>query len=309
VKSSDARLRSDLIALGVALFAALAIGSVRARVAGLFHQAKTDHDTYTLPSPQQTVAVSLGWRSALADLVYAHVLVSYGLHFQEKRRFEFVGNYLETVNELDPKFRAPYRFADTLLTLGPIAPREKDYYQARKILERGMNELPYDSELWNTAGQFMAYLAPTAFKDPKVKEEWRLEGARRLARACELIGSDENIPFHCITAAGIFSKAGQREAMIQFLQRLLVVSDNDDIRQLALGYLGKVAGERERDEAEWRDQRFMVAWGKDLSHVTKNMVLVVGPPLDAAKCAGAPARYAPECAATWRSFGERSARR
>jgi hypothetical protein len=87
------------------------------------------------------------------------------------------------------------------------------------------------------------------------------------------------------------------------------VSDNDEIRSLALGYLGKAIGEQQRDEVEWRNQRFMAAWGKDLRYVEKNLVLVVGPPLDAPKCAGTPARWAPECAATWRSFGERLERR
>ena len=215
MRSSDAprpasRQAGQFVALAVALAAVVTIAGTRPRLADHFHRASVGSDVYALPNPEQTVVASLGWRSALADLIYAHVLVSSGLHIHEKRRFEFAGNYLDTINELDPKFRAPYHYADTLLTLSTVAPRVEDYVKARQILERGMDELPLDGELWSAAGQFMAYLAPSQLKDEEQKKEWRLAGARRLARACELVGKNENIPYHCITAAGIFTRAGQR---------------------------------------------------------------------------------------------------
>ncbi|MBE7480085.1 MAG: hypothetical protein HS104_08885 [Polyangiaceae bacterium] len=290
--------------LAIAL-AVLVIGFTRTRLTTRFHEIKATSDVYALPSPEQTVVVSLGWRSALADLIFSNVLVSYGIHLQERRRFEFVGNYLETINELDPKFRAPYRYADTLLTLGTVAPHPEDYARARKILERGMQELPHDGELWTQAGQFMAYLAPSTFKDEELKKEWKLEGARRLARACELVGHNENMPYHCITAATLLSKAGEREATIQFLERVLTVVDDEQVRALAAGYLNRTVGERERDEVHWRVERFANVWHEDLSYVSKDALLTVGPPIDAARCAGGAAG----CSASWRAWGERVERR
>lgn len=306
MRSSERRAsESPLVALVALAIAAAIIGFSRPKLAGDFERVKLTSDVYALPSPDQAVVASLGWRAAMADILYAHVLVSYGLHIQEKRRFEFVGNYLDTINALDPKFAAPYRYADTLLTLGSVAPRLDDYRKARQILERGMAELPYDTALWNTAGQFMAYLAPVQLPDPKEKQEWKLEGARRLARACELVGKNENIPFHCITAAGIFSRAGEREATAQFLEKVLAVVDDPEIRALALGYLAKSVGERERDEIQWRLDRFVGVWGDDLPFASKDVFLIVGPPFNVAACAGLPARLEPGCAASWQSWGER----
>lgn len=303
MRSSDRS--SVVLALAIALCAAVGVGLTRPTLASELHEVRLTSDVYPLPSPEQTVVASLGWRSALADVIYAHVLVSSGLHLQEKRRFEFVGNYLDTINALDPKFRSPYRYADTLLTLGTIAPRASDYVKARQILERGMDELPYDGELWNTAGQFMAYLAPTQFDDPKVKREWRLAGARRLARACELIGANDNIPFHCITAAGLFSRAGERDATVQFLRKVMAVVDDPDVRQLALGYLAKAVGEQERDLVQYRVDQFVGLWGKDLPFVSKDRYLVVGPPCDVARCAGQGTSRDVGCAVTWRDWAER----
>ena len=42
----------------------------------------------------------------------------------------------DTVNALDPKFRAPYRYTDTLLVLSAVKPLESDYDRARQIFER-----------------------------------------------------------------------------------------------------------------------------------------------------------------------------
>src|ERR1700690_2993990 len=90
--------------------------SVRAGLARDFARARTKRDIYALPSPRQAVAFSLGYRSAMAELIFAHVLVESGLHIQEHRRFDTLGTYLETVVALDPQFSTPYRLADTLLT-------------------------------------------------------------------------------------------------------------------------------------------------------------------------------------------------
>ena len=312
MKSSEAAwgfARSVGLAGVVMLAAAVTISATRPRLSSLFRQPAISRDVYPLPSAEQTVALSLGWRSGLADLLFAHALVSYGIHIQEKRRFEFAGDYLEAVIELDPRFRAPYRYADTILTLGSVRPREGDWHRARRILERGMREHPYDAELWNQAGQFMAYLAPGSLPDEATKQEWRIEGARRMARACELVGNNENLPFHCVTAATILSKAGERDATIQFLERVLTVVDNEEVRGLALSYLQKTAGESARDHVQWRAERFLEVWRTDLPYVTKEALLIAGPPLDVARCAGLGRARATNCARTWRTWGEQAARR
>jgi tetratricopeptide (TPR) repeat protein len=286
------------------LIGALAIGWLRPRLAERYRQLKVTTDMYALPSPEQTVAFSLGYRAALADLLFANVLVSYGLHFQERRRFEYVGRYLETINALDPKFRAPYRFSDTLLTLAPVAPRLEDYRKAREILERGLRELPDDGELWLTAGQYLAYLAPGRLTDANQKHEWRMSGARCLTRACELLGKDRNLPYQCITAATIFSREGNREAVIQFLERVLAVTDNEEIRALALGYLERTVGEQQREQAERQLERFRAVWKADLPFLSKDELLVLGPRTDPAYCAGRAQMREASCASSWRTWAD-----
>jgi hypothetical protein len=290
--------RSDLLpvlalTLGVGL-----LSFERARLADEHHRVTAKRDVYVLPPKDQAVAMSLGYRAALADLIFGHVLVAAGVHLTEKRLFEFAAPYLETVNELDPKFRDPYRYADAIITLQTVAVPEQAFRQARAILRRGTRELPYDQQLWAAAGQFLAYLAPAQLHDPAEQAEFRQEGARLMARACELIGSNENIPYNCITATKIFTDAGNRQASTALLQKLLVVSDDPEIRQMANA---KLAAMGEQAHA----LRFEKAWREDLAFVSHSFMATLGPRFDPAACAGKLANAHDEACTT--SFRDRFA--
>ncbi|MEI9940417.1 MAG: hypothetical protein WDO69_24650 [Pseudomonadota bacterium] len=292
--------RNNSIALTAIALAALSVNALRGPLNDRFFATKIRNDVFPLPPPNQVVAMSLGYRSALADLIFAHVLVSSGIHFQEKRSFEFVGQYIETINELDPKFEAPYRMADGLLTLQAKAVSREAYRQTRRILERGMREFPYNQGLWASAGQFFAYLGPTIFTDPKEQDEWRLTGARTLAHACELVGSNENIPYQCVIAAGLLTKSGEHTASRQFLERMLQVNDDPEIRSLVSALLKKAVGAEERDRSQARRDAFLQAWSKDLPFVSRGAISAIGPSWDSAACAAISA----ECATSWRAWGK-----
>jgi hypothetical protein len=293
------RTYGRLIPFAVAIVAIAAIGPLRSALNARYRLRESEGDVYPLPPAPQMVTLSLGYRAALADLVFAHVLVSSGIHVQEKRPFEFVGNYLDAINELDPQFERPYRLADTLLTLQAKQPPPENFRKARAILERGMKEFPFDAALWSTAGQYLAYLAPSGFTDPAERDEYRLAGGRILAHACELVSQDEAIPYHCIVAAGLLTEAGAQEASRQFLERVLMVNDDPQIRAMALGALAKIAKSAEPDRTQARYQRFQNAWATDLPFVTRGAYLTIGPNWQPAACAG----LSTSCATSWRAWG------
>ena len=303
MRSNSAPLRQKLFLFGLIVLSALLVDRARAHLFEAHRAARQQRDTYVLPSPELTKLTSLGYRAALADLLFAHVLVAYGQHFQEKRRFEFVARYLDAITTLDPRFREPYRLADTLITLQPKVPGEQDYRDARRLQERGLAQFPQDSELWLIAGQFAAYLAANYVPEAE-RDEFRLSGARKLARSCELVGSNENIPHHCITAASLLNDAGQVDAAQRFLERVLAVSDDPEIRSLAGGYLQHLVGEGSRARAEERLRRFRALWSKDLTFVSFDSLLLLGPGFDPYRCAGIPGRHTPGCATSFRAWGE-----
>lgn len=292
--------------VGLLIVVAAALGITELRGALLVRTAKLQEktDVYGLPSPEQVVVASLGYRSALADLLFANVLVWHGLHFAEKRRLEFAADYLDTVAALDPTFRETYYFGDTLITMQPVKPRHEDYVRARQLLEKGLAARPSDTELWLSTGQFIAYVAAPWLDDPKEQAAWRLAGAKILAHACELVGSNEELPFQCISAAGILDKAGERDAQIQFLERVLAASDNEALRDQVLAYLERALGDRSRERLRAREDRLRNAWRADLPFIDLTKELIVGPPIDAAACAGM-LEATSKCATTWADWRAR----
>ncbi|HWZ91942.1 MAG TPA: hypothetical protein VNW92_23925 [Polyangiaceae bacterium] len=279
---------------------AAAVGALRWRLDAAFSATKVRNDVYALPPPAQLVKLSLGYRSALADLIFAHVLVSSGLHYQDKRAFEFVGAYLNSVNALDPKFVTPYRFADTLLTMQARHVGEARYREARRILERGLAEFPFDQALWTQAGQFFAYLGPGVLSDPKEQEEWRLTGGRTLAHACELIGSNRDLPHQCVVAAGLLTKGGADAAARQFLERMKIVSDDPEILAFVEAQLRLV----DAADHQTRHDAFRSACAADLPFASLGAMQVIGPVWNPATCASDWSA----CATSWRSWGDAKSR-
>jgi hypothetical protein len=294
--------RSFVAQIALGMLAVAVIALCRARLLPLDERVHTEHDIYALPGPSQLVTLSLGYRSALADLIFSHVLVSSGIHIQERRQFEFVDRYLDAINTLDPTFRDPYRYADTLLVVQAHQVPTRNYYQARTVLRRGLAQFPLDTELWATAGEFLAYLAPTVLAEPAEQEAFRQEGARMLAHACELVSGNAYIPHHCISAARLLGEAGQREAALKFLERVLAVNDDPEIRAIALGYIDKLLSASEAARIRKAHAEFARAWGADLPFVTRNAELVLGPPWDVAACAGS--EPPPACVSSWRAWRE-----
>lgn len=306
-RDNEPRARRAGLADGVAgvllVGFALAIGQVRPGLVAQYDRLRHVNDVYALPTPEQTVVLSLGYRSALADLVYANTLVGYGIRTQERRRFEFAANYLDTAIALDPTLRETYYFADTILTLQAVRPPYADYLKAREIQLRGLDQFPYDAELWIAVGQYIAYLAPGQFPldDAELQREWRTAGAKILARACDLVAGDVVLTRKCIGAAQQLTRAGEREAVIRLLERILALSSDEETRAKAKTWLEQKLGETVNDELVTRQSRLDELRRRDLPFVSREAFLLLGPPFDPNACAGE-AGHSAQCATTWPSW-------
>jgi hypothetical protein len=303
---SAGRRRDGLSTLLVCAFAAAAIGLTRAPAAHTVHAVKETSDVYVLPPTEVLGLLSLGYRAALADGLWAQILVSQGLHTLERRHFENLTLLLDAVNELDPTFRPPYLLADALITFQAGQIPHDEVVKAREIMERGVKNLPYDADLWLALGQFTAFIAPSSYlEDPGEQERWRRDGAMMLARASELGAGNANIGWQALGGAGILNRAGERDAAIRFLERTLAVTDDDELRSRIQKQLGALLGEEQAEAYSRRNKHFMELWRRELQFVTKTRIFVLGPPPDPARCAGGTHADEPRCATTWRAWAER----
>lgn len=323
-------LRGELSALGCIALAACAIAVSQPRVAATEKRIKETSDLYLLPPPDELVRISLGYRAALADYLWADVLVRHGLIMLEKRRFESVAAYLDAITTLDPSFREPYRLTDTLVTFQIGETPQEDLREARRLMERGVKELPNDAELWLGLGQFVGFLAPSSYlKDEAEKQEWRRTGADYLARAAELAGNNPNVAWQAIAGASTLYRAGERAATIRFYERVMATTDDEELKQHVEPLLKRLIAEEAEKGADekkeliteyrkrnaaflfTRDAHMFELWQTTFSGLSRDRVRVLGPDVDPARCAGRSSLGGtdPACATSWRNWGDELKRR
>ncbi len=326
--SGSTRGRDAIVAVGLVVVSALAVATTQSSASRIEAKVKESSDVYLLPPPEQLDVMSLGYRSALADILWADVLVVQGLRLQEKRRYSNVVPLLESVIALDPQFREPYLLADTLITFQRTAAPVEEVRTARKILEMGVKNRPLDAELWLILGQFTSFIAPASYlKDEDEKERWRHEGLPYLERAVELAGPDSDIAWLAVGGASAYRRLGERDASIRFYQKVLATTDDEelkaDVQQKLEGFLSEeqATGAQDRMQiaettAERQARRFASLQPRYLdirrfsyAGLPRSAMLAMGPPRDPALCAGgasASAASSARCAFSWIEWAKRT---
>ena len=313
----DRQLITTTVLIGVAV---LLVSSVRSDLFQTHKRVRQQQDVYFLPPPKQVKVMSLGYTAAVADMLWAHVMVSQGLHSFERRRFDNLNRLYDTVNELDPTWRTPYVMADALITFQSAKIPLSDVVKARQVLERGTEHLPNDAEIWLNLGQFVSFIAPGSYiepTDPAMAEQWRREGVRYLQRAAELGAGDSNISWQALGGAVILrEELGELDASVRYYERVYAITDDPTLRADIEAHLTRLRRQRanemqqlaaaaafERTKA--RHERFRVLRRHDLPLAERDETLLLGPSPRPATCAGPGHEDQEECATTWNSWTER----
>jgi hypothetical protein len=287
------KLAGALPALVLAALSAVGIAVVQPTLAANAHKVRQRDDVFLLPPPSQLRAMTLGYRAAATDLVWSKLILEYGLHWQERRPFPDVTRYLDGILALEPDFPPLYDFVDTILVYPPPpGGTAEDARTARRYLERGTVERPYDASVWLHYGQFVAFLAPSFLDDGAEIERWRVDGAMAIARAVEL-GTDAQ---RSLAATSILSKSGERKATIDHLQRTYAMTDDPDMREQILLRLRSLQGDAEAERSVSFVDR---EWKTSYAFLTRGTALLLGPARAPAACAGPTSYERRGCAGSW----------
>jgi len=274
-----------LLPVGLLVLSALGVQATRGVLARDHARTNSLSDVYALPDPEQLKVFSLGYRSALADLLFGRTLVAAGMHFSEKKVFEHLDGYLYAIVALEPRYRDVYYYADSLLTLSTVRMPARNYRIARDIQERGRKLFPDDAQLWISSGQFMTYLAVQWLPPEENADEWRAAGVKVLQHACDIWPYQE-LPASCLGVTSVLSRLGEREATIRSLERLLAVADDPAVRLEASRRIDALLGEQAREQFHERIQKIELLHASDLPLASRVEYQLVGPPWDAARCVG-----------------------
>lgn len=291
-------------ATGFVLLVAAAgcVAATQPRLAALAHSAKEREEVYALPPPVPLHVATLGWDAAAVDLLWSNLLMEYGTHWEEHRDFKSVPNYVDAIIELEPSFGPIYRHVDTLLAYRPLQGTEEDVRLARAYLERGTRERPYDVHVWEEYGQFMAFMGPSFLHDRAERDAWRKEGALAMGHAVDLGASAVT----ALSVATILSEGGGRDQAIAYLRRTYAFTED---RSMALVHeaIGRRLAALEIDaaRARWNDAADAAEkviegrWTREMPSVSRDLYVLIGPRVDAYRCAGIDSADDPRCSRDW----------
>lgn len=173
--------------------------------------------------------VSLGYRHALADILWFRTIDYFGRHYRKDRVYPWLAEMCERVTDLDPAALHVYRFG------GVILPWEANDVDAGiALLEKGVRNMPHSWELRYVLG-FSYYF----FRDD-------LESASRELRAA--LALPDAPGFLAGLLAVIDAAHRGPEAAIEFLQAALATTSVPEVRETI--------------HEQLRELEFARAWGE-----------------------------------------------
>lgn len=274
-------LGTGLLVVGL-VAAAAGVDALRDRVTGRLHKVKEQNDVYALPPPKVVHAMTLGYRDAVASVLWASTLYQYGDHLGQNRRFQYSTQYLETILELDPGFRPAYRFLSTLVTMQAAVPTRVEIDRTEMLFARGAELFPDDANILGAYAAFLMFEG-AQFLPPEERKVYRLRGAPIAQRAVELGYFMDTIN---LAGASYLLQAGAKGLAIAQLERAYAVAPNDEVRERIATRLRKLQGDAALERAQRTMQGFVGAWKTEAPFVSESTKLLLGREGAWARCAG-----------------------
>ncbi len=222
------RARNVLLLLACVVPLALAADHFRMRSQDHFLATQTYYDLYYLPPPEYLSACSLGYREALADLVWMKALVYFGQEIVHHGNVSNIYQYTDAMLTLDPYFKKVYRWVASVSLYRTGEVTSKDAYKAIGYLKRGMRLFPDDGDLaWDLGATYSYELAPM-LKEQAAREGARREGLTYLELAA-LRGAGP--AWLGLQTAGQLDKLGKTEQAIRHLQDIYATVQDPALKQ------------------------------------------------------------------------------
>jgi len=229
-------------------------GWVHARVDERRAELPPEQDLMVLPPPSYLEAMSLGYREALADLVWIRVLIFAGESIGSTDT-EMVERYVEGITTLAPRFHRPYMWGGITSIYGGAGTIDRAMVdRAASIYAAGLREFPESHALLYARGMLLTHQVSSTpgYSEAEV-EALAVEGVEHIRKAAAY-GADPLVRRY---AATIITEHATDQLAIQFLESQLVETDDEDHRRLLRRKLGALTSREAVARIEGVRERFM----------------------------------------------------
>jgi hypothetical protein len=263
------------LVLVLAMAAVLAGTSLRRSAMRTFLESRTYEDVYYIPEPSALPLLSLGYREALADLIWIQALVYTGSEFIHRGDLGNVFRYADAIIMLDPKFRAAYRWAGTLGIYRPKGVTIEDHRRTIRYLEAAVREFPEDGELRWELGATMAYeIAPLLPLRSAERERWKVRAREQFFEAARRGAGPSWIG---VTAAMDDARAGSVERALTRLRELHAMAPDRGSRRRIERRIATLEGEAAAEAMRSVTRDFERRHRAEFPYVSEDLFLLLSP--------------------------------
>lgn len=231
-----------------------ALGAHAAHSAALDERAQwpEDEDLLYLPASQHMRVMSVGYREALADLVWVRAVVFAGSALG-RENYDWIRQYLRIINDLVPTFRRPYAWGG-VVTIYNGKPIDKEAVDvAVGIYREGIENFPEDHELLFALGMILSRDVTLELGYTQAEVDAARNESVELVRRAAAFGAP---PIVRQLAATLVADGAADELAIQFLEAQLLSTDDEGYQRLLEQKLTRLVGERRLDEMVRMRTRF-----------------------------------------------------
>ena len=239
-------LRKVLPALALLATASLAV-LVHDRLRDHRDTFPEDSDVLYVPPPEHLRPMSLGYREALADLVWVRALVFTGKHIGDAD-VDAVTRYADAITGLSPRFHRAYVWGGVTPIYGGGKTVTRDMVdRSIEIYRRGIEHFPESHKLLYAFGMLLTHQVSST---PGYSEE---EQARSAAEGIEMIrraaafGADPLVRQYATT---LMTEHATEQMARQFLETQLATAEDEDYRRMLRRKLAAIGGAHSVQEVE-----------------------------------------------------------
>lgn len=246
----------------------------RARALRYYVDTQSYQDVYYLPPKDSLVLGSLGYRHALADLIWMKTLIYYGEELANRGDVKNLYRYGDAMIALDPDFKRVYRWvaSSAIYRTGNVS--ADDARAAIRYLEAANRRFPDDGELaWDLGANYAFELAPMLEGDQE-REAARRKGLEFL-EAASLRGAGP--PWLVLQTANQLQGLGRVEQAIRHLEDVYATTMDPHVKAQIEKRLTAMRSAAYAEALRRTNEELEHARQRDFPYLDTSLYLQVGP--------------------------------
>jgi hypothetical protein len=222
--------------------------------------------------------LSLGYRQALADLIWCRSLVYFGEDIAQRGKVKYVFEYTDAILALDPDFRPAYRWIPTAAIYRPIDLDITQGLRAAEYLKRALRRWPEDWELhWDYGSLLRFELAP--LERDAARKRVLLERAAPHISAAALHGAGP--PWLALNSVELLNKLGHVQRTIRHLEELQETVQDEEVKREVQARLHALRSQEAYEAVRTAEQQFSDEHQRSYPYLSPGLFLFVGERHDA----------------------------